>query len=380
MPIYQLILVTATGRVRHRLALVPDPAAVLLLSHNPGLGEQVAAGLRTLLHDRSRPPVLVLATLWPQYWDTLTTAPGPAARTCTARPGSCSAGATLHVPDAFTATDLQTLHNTSGGTTGVDPRLAFAANAPDGRVTQQLAGVPALIERYTQANSVARAVIDVAIDARRLGHPRDHDWNSVGEDWLEQALAYTAKPCRGVPGPLTRIRPRPGQPATGQPHYRLADYLEQTGRIDRRRHLPAQRILERRRQRPHRHRRPLRTRPPGRPPWPGMPAPSNWHRHTADQGDVRSLLYLARRQDAVGDAAGAEALLQQGADRGDIGALWALAERREKARDAAGAEALLQRAADRGHTYALRDLAWRRGSSCSGGGSSSTSSTCRSSR
>ena len=33
-----------------------------------GAGERVAAGLRELLRDRARGPVLVLATLWPEFW------------------------------------------------------------------------------------------------------------------------------------------------------------------------------------------------------------------------------------------------------------------------------------------------------------------------
>jgi hypothetical protein len=40
---------------------------------DPTLGERVAAGLRELLRDPRRGPVLVLATLWPDHWDTLTT-------------------------------------------------------------------------------------------------------------------------------------------------------------------------------------------------------------------------------------------------------------------------------------------------------------------
>ena len=39
------------------------------------LGEQVAAGLRALLRDPARAPVLVLATLWPEYWLNLTARP-----------------------------------------------------------------------------------------------------------------------------------------------------------------------------------------------------------------------------------------------------------------------------------------------------------------
>jgi hypothetical protein len=37
-----------------------------------GLGERVAAGLRELLRDPARAPVLVMATLWPQFRDGLT--------------------------------------------------------------------------------------------------------------------------------------------------------------------------------------------------------------------------------------------------------------------------------------------------------------------
>ena len=40
-----------------------------------GLGERVAAGLRKLLSDPDRAPVLVLATLWQQYWRDLTASP-----------------------------------------------------------------------------------------------------------------------------------------------------------------------------------------------------------------------------------------------------------------------------------------------------------------
>jgi hypothetical protein len=42
-----------------------------------GAGERVAAGLRELLRDPARGPVLVLATLWPEYWGELTRRPAP---------------------------------------------------------------------------------------------------------------------------------------------------------------------------------------------------------------------------------------------------------------------------------------------------------------
>ena len=46
--------------------------AQFYLDAEAGLGERVAAGLRGLLRDPGRAPVLVLATLWPQYWHDLT--------------------------------------------------------------------------------------------------------------------------------------------------------------------------------------------------------------------------------------------------------------------------------------------------------------------
>ncbi|MDF3143963.1 MULTISPECIES: hypothetical protein [unclassified Streptomyces] len=41
----------------------------------PQIGERIVAGLRTLLSDADRGPVLVLGTLWPEYWDELTARP-----------------------------------------------------------------------------------------------------------------------------------------------------------------------------------------------------------------------------------------------------------------------------------------------------------------
>ena len=96
------------------------------------------------------------------------------------------------------------------------------------------------------------------LEAAAPGYLTDTEWDALGEDWLEQALAYTAVPCKGVRGPLTRSRPRPArsraagpgsqdsdeQPTGGQasipdmPLYRLADYLDQHGRQQRKGQFP----------------------------------------------------------------------------------------------------------------------------------------------
>ena len=43
-----------------------------LLTPASQFGERVAAGLRELLRDPARTPMLVLATVWPQFWHALT--------------------------------------------------------------------------------------------------------------------------------------------------------------------------------------------------------------------------------------------------------------------------------------------------------------------
>ncbi|GEM_PF-2099331 len=204
-----------------------------------GLGERVAAGLRELLRDPARAPVLVLATLWPQFWGILTARPA-AGEDRHAQARELLAGRDIGVPAAFTPEQVRQLAGSG------DPRLGLAAAAADGQVVQFLAGAPELLARYEYAPPAAKALISAAIDARRLGmgialplgfleaaapgYLTDTDWDTLGEDWLEQALAYTAAPCKGVRGPLTRVRPRSVGKAA-ESGYRLADYLDQHGRV-----------------------------------------------------------------------------------------------------------------------------------------------------
>jgi hypothetical protein len=217
-------------------------------------GERVAAALRTLLADQRRAPVLILGTLWPEHWDALTRQDSPRTQARALLDGSV-----IRVPPAFTGEELQRVLRAAAD----DPRLAAVSDAPGGQVTQYLAGVPELLARYHNAPRAAQALIHAAMDARRLGHGpvlpyallaaaaplylTDREWDALADgDWLAEALAYTGVPCRGVPGPLTRIRPRPAELAPKyqttavlsdsdqcQVSYRLADYLDQFGRRSR---------------------------------------------------------------------------------------------------------------------------------------------------
>jgi hypothetical protein len=218
------------------------------------LGEKVAAQLRDLLRSRERSPVLLLATMWPSYWHTLTrrseTSSNEDLLHTQAR--ELLIGSYVPVPSAFNNDDFAAAIEAAEA----DPRLRLAIqNAEQGQITQYLAGGPALVERYeTASEPVSRALLQAAIDARRLGfgsglplallaaaaphYLSDVEWGRCPSDWLKQALEYASESCRGAPGPLTQLRPRPGELAHVGSHYRLADYLEQYGREQRRKNAP----------------------------------------------------------------------------------------------------------------------------------------------
>jgi hypothetical protein len=184
-----------------------------LLAVGSDLGERVAARLRSLLADPDRAPVIVLGTLWPTYWDTLTHNPEPVdpkrpdphaqARQLLDRTG-------IVVPTSFAPSAVTALLET----TGTDPRLVEAATrATDGELTQYLAGAPALLEHYETAEPPAKAVLTLAMDLRRLGHGpalpldlletgtsaylTDREWDSLDDNWFETALDYTQQRCHG---------------------------------------------------------------------------------------------------------------------------------------------------------------------------------------
>ena len=236
-----------------------EPRTVLWLNEaqryldaGDGLGDRIAAGIRELLRDPGRAPVLVLATLWPSHWSGLTPRP-PLGQDPHAQARELLTGRHISVPGAFTPDQMRRL-----GETG-DERLAAAvAGAKDRQVTQFLAGAPDLLARYENAPSAARALISAAMDASRLGMRQalpsafleaaapgyltetEYDQLAENGDWLARALDYTAAPCKGVRGPLTRIWPRPSHTAVYGPGaaYRLADYLDQHGRRARSGEIP----------------------------------------------------------------------------------------------------------------------------------------------
>lgn len=218
-------------------------------------GEQVAAHLRDAIRNPDLAPLLVLGTLWPNHWDALTTGP-PSSSSPRVRAHSRAllSGAAIRVPANFDEAAQQSLKVAAVS----DSRLRQALRQADqGRIAQYLAGGPALVERYETAPAAARALVEAAMDARRMGHGTDiplpflkraawdylgeFEQDQLGDDWLETALAYNSTTVHGVRGLLTPCRQASqGSESTvaGRLTYRLADYLEHHGWLERRFLMP----------------------------------------------------------------------------------------------------------------------------------------------
>ncbi len=321
---------------------------------HPQAGERIAAALHTLLTHPDRQPVLILGTLWPEYADSFTVLPRPDEPDPHSRAREVLTGRTLTIPDTF---DKEALHAATTLAQGGDRLMADALTRAHthGRVTQDLAGAPALLRRYEHGTPPARALLEAAMDARRLGvglhlpqaflidaaadYLTDHDYDQLTEDWAEAAFADLARLVHGKQAPLRRTTSRPprrppGVPAPAMtpvpvvgPVFRLADYLEQHGRTLR----------------------------------PGIcPPASFWHAaytHLTDPDDLGNLAVAADRRHRL---QWADYLRRRAADAVNPDALSQLAWKRARARDFEGAEALyrfLRRAADAGHPGAPASLA-----------------------
>ncbi|MEU0119748.1 hypothetical protein ABZ137_40360, partial [Streptomyces bobili] len=346
-------------------------------------GERIAAALHGLLTAAQRGPVLVLGTLWPEYAARYTALPSPGGPDPYSRVRELLSGRTLTVSDAF---DAQALAVTTALARGGDRLLADALTraGASGRVAQDLAGAPELLKRYEQATPAARAVLEAAMDARRLGvglhlpqafltdaaadYLTNTDYDQLAEDWAEQAYAELAQLGHGKQSPLrsTTFRPRrrpptpteppPTSPVAAGPMFWLADYLEQHGRTARRTLCPpasfwhaalthltnADDLNNLTESAENRHR-------------------LQWAHHlrhrAADHGSLHALYQLALTREQAGDQESAETLYRQAADHGNDDALYPLALMREQAGDQEGAAALARRAADHGRPHFLYRLA-----------------------
>ncbi|MFF2775926.1 hypothetical protein ACFVU3_13540 [Streptomyces sp. NPDC058052] len=346
-------------------------------------GERIAAALHHLLTSPERGPVLVLGTLWSEYAQQYRAVPAPGGPDPHSRTREILSTSTLTVPEFFDASALAAAAELAENGDALLADTLTRAGA-DGRVAQDLAGAPALLGCLHDASAPARALLEAAMDARRLGlglhlpqvfltdaaldYLTDLEHDQLTDSWAPLAYAELATAVHGKQAPLRPVNPRPARrpaPPTGaalpspllsEPMVRLADYLEQHGRATRRHLCPPASFWHA----AHTH----LTQPDDldnlaeeadsryRLQW----GHSLRHRAT-ERGSTGELCTLGWKRQKAGDKEGAETLYRTAADLGSAEALHALGLMRAKSGDRDGAETLLREAADRGETYALFSLA-----------------------
>ena len=336
-------------------------------------GERIAAAVHRLLTDVSSSPVLVLGTLWPEYQNDYMALPRHGEPDPHSQARALLAGRLITLPDRFDHIAINKARALAGAG---DRQLDHALKHTDsGRLTQFLAGAPELLRRYETADPPVRALLEVAMDARRLGaglhlpvsfleqavddYLGDDEYDDLTDNWIDQAFADVTQPVLGRLAPLRRTRPRSNQRSSPTetatvPSYRLADYLEQHGRRSRARlcppesfwqaahdHLTAESLINLTEAARNRHR-------------------FHWveqlAQRAADLGNTDAIARLAEIRRANGADKEADRLLQQAADSGSTAALIRLSLIRHTAGHSEQAEALAQRAADAGDARGLGQL------------------------
>ncbi|WP_425556313.1 hypothetical protein [Kitasatospora nipponensis] len=394
-------------RVQSRTVVWLNEAQHYLGDHQNG--EHIAAAVNSLLTDANRAPILVLGTLWPNFADQYANLPSPGSADPHSRTRELLAGRVYTIQEAF---DSKALREADKLAQAGDQLLSDALTRArtDGRITQDLAGAPELLRRYEHATPAARAMLEAAMDARRLGvglhlpqafltnaatdYLTDHDWDQLTEDWAEAAFADLARDVHGKQAPLRRTAPRPRRRPPIGPELRvapdkgsvlrLADYLEDHGRTTRKllcppasfwqsacAHLTQPEDLSNLADAASlRHRKQWAYHLTQRAADFGHPialailgqarlkagdreGAEVLYRQAAESGDGRTLTFLAWTSEEVGDRAFANDFARRAAQAGDPDVLFLLANRRAESGDKEGAETLLQLAANTGHPVDL---------------------------
>jgi hypothetical protein len=213
--------------------------AHLFLSGPGDTGERVASGLRTLLDDPDRAPVLILGTLWQEHSNEITQTPLPNWPDLHSQARFIlNNNQRISVAPSFNEQDLDAARVAARE----DPKLSQALDgAQDGRITQYLAGVPELLDRFHNAAPPLKALITAAMDACRLAHSAtlttallsaaaigyltEVELDALADNWVRTALLQLAVQSKGLRGPLAPARPTSSDCSA----FVLADYLRQYG-------------------------------------------------------------------------------------------------------------------------------------------------------
>ncbi len=177
------------------------------------IGNEVGRKLRVRLADEDRAPVLVLVTVRPRIWQMLTTPHFGAGPDQYGHVRLLLSGTDIVVPDRFRGPEIDAALGSG------DSRLVRAAQVSDGYLIKHIVAAPSLQAMFDTASPTARAVLDCAIEARRIGHrhylPREllrrgavgylsrSERSMLDDDWFDVALAELTRRGRGDVSLLT---------------------------------------------------------------------------------------------------------------------------------------------------------------------------------
>ncbi len=349
-------------------------------------------------------PVVVVATMWPQWYEQFTAAP----------PSEPGTGRDLHWHARQILTTLaqvirlaeftQGERDRAASLAGEDPRLEIALQDPNFGPTQVLAGAPQLVDRWEHATDpYAKAVMTAAIDLRRLGHlaplPAEllcavapgcltaRQRATAAPEWFDAAIAYATKELHGATAALVPAAgPRMGQVAG----YVVADYLLQHGQTTRQAVPPPGSLwdsagahtidsddrvrLAREASSRRLYRHAVRLITPAAEAgnteamrtltiWLSLAGHHDemrkWLGRAIDAGDPSALVWLTSALDKAGQRQEAEEMLRELAADGQPTGMWELAMLLERTGRHQEAEDLLHRMAEDGHPDAMWELVER---------------------
>ena len=94
-------LLEGLGSISPRTAVWLNEVQCYLLTSSEELGEQLATALHDVLQDRQRGPVLVVGTLWPEYWHAMTAHPKQGTKDLHGQARALLASHGITVPEVF---------------------------------------------------------------------------------------------------------------------------------------------------------------------------------------------------------------------------------------------------------------------------------------
>ena len=191
-------------------------------------------------------PVVIIGTLWPDWYTVYATVPSPGGADPHARERDVlGLAAVVRIGPVFSAAE----QGRARAAAARDPRLRIALEAAGYGLTQTLAAAPQLVARWEDARTASPygwAVLNAALDAARLGAraPLSADFLQAAApgyctsqqqaeapgNWFEEALAYATGKLHGAVAALSPAGAAMGRVAG----YTVADYLVQHASRERR--------------------------------------------------------------------------------------------------------------------------------------------------